>query len=217
MKLLLAQLQLLQHGQLEPADVPLLAAFGLIEGQDGLIQQPAGILLLRLGHPEPTGQIEAALPGHELEMEQAHQLMNASLQRAIRSGQHHRELIATEPVGMATVGLLQLVGHRLQQPISDLITEQIIDLLEALEIEHHQGARLAGMQGAGELLLQGTAVAKSGQGIEQGEPAIRQVGTNEGGHQGAAGQQQDQLPDLQPEQAAADLADRTLRSWPERI
>ncbi len=51
MKLLLAQLQLLQHGRLKPADVPLLAAFGLIEGQDGLIQQPAGILLLRLGHP----------------------------------------------------------------------------------------------------------------------------------------------------------------------
>ncbi len=78
-------------------------------------------------------------------MEQAHQLMNASLQRAIRAGQHHRELVATEPVGVATVGLLQLVGYRLQQPITYLITEQIIDLFEALEIEHHQGARLAGM------------------------------------------------------------------------
>ena len=210
MKLMLTQLQLLQHGRFEPADVPLLAAFGLIEGQDGLIQQPAGILLLRLGHPEPTGKIEAALPGHELEMEQAYQLMNAGFQRAIRAGQHHRELVATEPVGVAIVGLLQLVRHRLQQPITDLIAEQIIDLLEALEIEHHQGASLAGMQSARELLLQGAAVAKPGQGIEQREPAIRQVGANEGGHQGAAGQQQYQLPDLQPEQAAADLADRTL-------
>ncbi len=39
------------------------------------------------------------------------------------------------------------------------------------------------MQGAGELLLQGAAVAKPGQGIEQGEPTIRQIGANEGGHQ----------------------------------
>jgi hypothetical protein len=66
------------------------------------------------------------------------------------------------------------------------------------------------MQCARELLLQGTAVAKLGQGIEQGKPTVRQIGANEGSDQSATGQQQDQLPDLQPEQAVADLADRML-------
>ncbi len=210
MKLLLTQLQLLQHGRLKPADRPFLATLGLVKGQDGLIQQPGGILLLRLGDPEPTGQIEAALPGHELEMEQIHQLMNGGFQRIICLGQHHGKFVTTEAVSVTAMSLLQLVGHHLQQPITDLITQQIIDLLEALEIEHHQGAHIIDMQSARELLLQGTAVAKLGQGIEQGKPTVRQIGANEGCDQSATGQQQDQLPDLQPEQAVADLADRML-------
>jgi hypothetical protein len=56
-----------------------------------------------------------------------------------------------------------------------------------------------------------------GHGIEQGEATILQIGLNEGKDQHTAHHQQDQLPDLDPEQALAQLVEEASRSWPERI
>lgn len=62
-------------------------------------------------------------------------------------------------------------------------------------------------QGLPELPLQGPTVAKPGHGIEQGEATILQIGSNEGKDQHTAHHQQDQLPDLDPEQALAQLVE----------
>ncbi|MNT60211.1 hypothetical protein D3C72_1977750 [compost metagenome] len=61
-----------------------------------------------------------------------------------------------------------------------------------------------------QLRLQGAAIPQPGHGIEQGEATVLQIDANEGKHQDAPRHQQDQLPDLQPEQALADLVDRGL-------
>ena len=99
-------------------------------------------------------------------------------------------------------------GDRLQQAIADLITEQIIDLFEPFQIQHHQGLGMIALQGLSELSLQGAAIAKPGHGVEQGEAAILQIGADQGKHQHASHYQQDQLPDLDPEQALAQLIER---------
>ena len=143
-------------------------------------------------------------------MKQRHQIADLHRQRLLAGGQDHRKLVTAQPVGIPLMGLLQLAGHRLQQPIAHLITEQIVDLLEALEIEYHQRQYAGGLQGTRQLLLQCPTITEPGQGIAQGETPILQIGPDQGIDQHAAGRQQDELPDLQPEQGIADLVDRRL-------
>ncbi|MNC14752.1 hypothetical protein D3C75_625400 [compost metagenome] len=208
MQLALAHAQGGLHRRLVP-DQGRIVPLGLIQRQYGLLQQLIPILPLPgPGHSEAAGQIEAALPGHELELQQAHHGFHLGFETGLLAGQDHGKFISPQPVGTARIGLPQPRGHRLQQAIPDLVAEQIIDLLEPLQIQHHQGLDTATLQGLPELALQGAAIAESGHGVEQGETAILQIGADQGKHQHAPHHQQDQLPDLDPEQALAQLIER---------
>ncbi len=208
MQLTLTHAQGRLHRWLEP-DQGRIVPLGLIQCQYGLLQQLIRVLPFHSpGYPETTGKIEAALPGHELELQQAHHGVHLGFEAGLLASQDHCKFVPPQPVSPTGIGLPQPGGDRLQQAIADLITEQIIDLFEPFQIQHHQGLGMIALQGLSELSLQGAAIAKPGHGVEQGEAAILQIGADQGKHQHAPHHQQDQLPDLDPEQALAQLIER---------
>src|SRR5712692_10884091 len=79
-----------------------------------------------------------------------------------------RELVSSDPRGgvRGAESLLQPLPHLLQQLVADGVTEDVVDGLEPVEVQHHQRDTLALAPGALEGLVQ--AVEK--------ERAIREVG-----------------------------------------
>src|SRR5579862_8255275 len=94
---------------------------------------------------------------------------------AIRDDDH--ELVAAEPAHLG--GTRELVGD-LDEALADLdeqliagrMTQRVVDVLEAVEIEQGDGYRalVAAGQQTSELLLQGEAIGKTGQRIIMSEP-----------------------------------------------
>jgi hypothetical protein len=124
MQLALAHAQGGLHRRLVP-DQGRVVPLGLVQRQYGLLQQLIRILSLNgPGHPEAAGQIEAALPGHELELQQAHHGLHLGFEAGLLAGQDHGKFISPQPVGPTWIGLPQPCGHRLQQAITDLVAEQ---------------------------------------------------------------------------------------------
>ena len=71
-------------------------------------------------------------------------------------GEQHHELVATDPVG----GVLrahrrpQALGQGTEARVAGLVAERVVDLLQAVEIEHHDAEARAGASAAGELALE---------------------------------------------------------------
>ncbi len=91
-------------------------------------------------------------------------------------GQHDLELVAPDPADVAHVPdhLLQPRRELLEQFIARGMTQRVVDLLEAVEIEHHQCAALLGIAVGFERLveprLHPAAIGQPGQRIELRHP-----------------------------------------------
>ena len=74
----------------------------------------------------------------------------------------------SSPPSRATVSapgttLLQPLGHRAQQRVADRMAEHVVDALEAVEIEEHDGELVAAAQRLLHLVLEQHAVRQIGQ------------------------------------------------------
>ena len=72
-------------------------------------------------------------------------------------GQDQHELLAAEAARhvATTHGALQQTTEVAQQGVADVVTERIVELLEEVEVDHHDAERAAAAFGAAELALEG--------------------------------------------------------------
>ena len=89
-------------------------------------------------------------------------------ERIAAIGNDHDELVAAEPADLAAIAgdVGQAVADFDQQLVAGRMTERVVDVLEAVEVEQRDRGRLlaavAGQQ-ASQLLLQGQAVGQAGE------------------------------------------------------
>ncbi len=74
----------------------------------------------------------------------------------LNPGQDRLELVAAEPADLPILAehFGEAAGHLLQQFVADRVAERVVDLLEAIEVDDHQGAAPAAGVGIGERLVQ---------------------------------------------------------------
>ena len=95
----------------------------------------------------------------------------AELAAIVDVGQDHLELVAAEAADLATRpnDARQALRDLLEQVVARRVAERVVDLLEAVEIEHHQRAaalgRLVGGQRGGQPLDHAVAIGQTGQRI----------------------------------------------------
>ena len=100
-------------------------------------------------------------------------------------GQDDRELVATDPEGpiRAAQAGRDLRSHAAQEEVAGRVTGRVVDLLELVEVEEHQGERPAVADGGRplpfDLLLEAAVVAQAGQSVEEGLGAGLIVGALE--------------------------------------
>ena len=87
--------------------------------------------------------------------------------------QHERELVAAEPrrQHVGREGLPQPAGHALQQAVAGRVAEAVVDLLEAVEIEHDDREGPRRREPVGDLADHGPAVGQAGELVRAREPA----------------------------------------------
>ena len=125
MQLTLTHAQGRLHRWLEP-DQGRIVPLGLIQCQYGLLQQLIRVLPFHSpGYPETTGKIEAALPGHELELQQAHHGVHLGFEAGLLASQDHCKFVPPQPVSPTGIGLPQPGGDRLQQAIAATGAERV--------------------------------------------------------------------------------------------
>ena len=84
----------------------------------------------------------------------------SAARRRRAADEQHRELVATEPcdqIGRAAGGA-QSVGDLDEQSVAHVVTERVVDLLEAVEVDHQHDAPVVGVgEARGERDLEGQA------------------------------------------------------------
>ena len=108
--------------------------------------------------------------------EHRHHNVDGRAQRSDRS-KNQRELIAADAAKAIAIASprAETLGHGLQQPVADLMTERVIDHLEVIEIEVNHGNVAAflprSFRHARQLLEKAGAVAQMGHRVSQRQPA----------------------------------------------
>mmetsp|Transcript_6689 Transcript_6689/g.27999 ORF Transcript_6689/g.27999 Transcript_6689/m.27999 type:complete len:689 (+) Transcript_6689:1417-3483(+) len=124
-----------------------LLGLGGIHGQLGAAQQQVDVLAMlgKQGDADAGAQVDGFVVDLQrlLEVLQDGQGRLAGGAR-VGLGQQHRELVARQPrehrMGRRAQRL-QALGHALQQPVPDLVAEHVVDMLEAVQVQHQHGAR----------------------------------------------------------------------------
>ena len=88
----------------------------------------------------------------------------------------HRELVAAEP-GDDVVGpelVLQTARHLHQELVAGVVTQAVVDELEAIKVQKHHGKALLGMvdgrlHGGAQMLAKAAPVGQAGQGVVEGD------------------------------------------------
>ena len=87
-------------------------------------------------------------------------------------GEHHGELIAPEPGDERVIvdHLGDPFGDLAQEDVALVVTEGVVDFLEAVEVDEHHDDRLVGLaidQGLAQLVIEASPVREAGQGVVQ--------------------------------------------------
>jgi hypothetical protein len=152
---------------------------GVIHRRVGVAQQGVGILAVAreqadadarrgvqhmIGHLVILGQTALDLAGNA-----------GGGQRTVDFRQDHDEFIAAQP-GYQVAGpdaAAQALRHFLQQFVADVMAQRVVDVLEIVEIDQHQGQLpglpLADAQGVGELGIERQTVGQVGQRVVIGQ------------------------------------------------
>ena len=154
---------------------PLTGGLGLVHGDLGPLQQFLGLTCV-VGE-QGVADRRRGLHLQVLEGQRCRDAVEDLLGDALGAaravaGEHHRELVATEPgdeVGAAPqVG--ETGGHLTQQGVAVVVAERVIDLFELIEVEHEQrdvGARVGTAELLTETLHQVRTVRQTRQRIVQ--------------------------------------------------
>ncbi|MEE2764745.1 MAG: hypothetical protein VYA91_14780 [Pseudomonadota bacterium] len=160
-------------------DLPLAAAFllGLVHGHVGMHDQllfgPA--MVRNQGCADADGVLDH--PVLALQRDLSVQLLGQFLQEAfellgVDVHQHHGEFVARQSAdGVAATDTgTQGPGDLDQHTVADRVAVDIVDLLEAVDVNEDDGARPARIQDFLEIVLKTAAVADAGQWIVVGQP-----------------------------------------------
>ena len=123
----------------------------------------------------------AAAQGHERLREHRDDLLGdfTKIAAIVHVGQDHLEFVAAQTPDLAILGNdpLQALRHLLEQIVTGRVPQRVVHLLEAIEIQHHQGAAALrcdiGRKRRFEALFHAVPVGKAGKRIVLGE--VRRV------------------------------------------
>ena len=98
--------------------------------------------------------------------------------RGVCAGQQDGELVAAQ-AGQDVVGLqsfaAQALGHGAQQPVAEAVAQHVVDMLEAVHVQQHDGAGravfLGAQDGLAQVVAELLAVGQVGQRILVGQAA----------------------------------------------
>ncbi len=131
------------------------------------------------------------------------------------AGQHGLEFVAAQPANLAVVphDRSQPLGDLAKQRVADRMAERVVDVLEAIEVDHEQRAALLAMSGVAqrfvERLAHHGAVGQRRQRVEPGEARDLAFGPALLGKVGADA--------AKAEEAAALVEDRIARKRPVNV
>ena len=159
----------------EGDDEALAARLGGHHGDLGACDELARIGCV-LGPDGDTGGDRELSDGFGLERRQllADPLRERGRAVDVSCGKDHRELLTADSADhvACTHGRAEDVGDLLEQVVADPVSVDVVDLLEVVEVEHHDRDRLVRGRRAQELLpepvMEGAVVVEAGQGVRLG-------------------------------------------------
>ncbi len=197
----LQQLQLLAgvavHRRVEKAVAVFAGALGVVHRRVGIHQQFFGTLAVARveGDTDAGGDLQVMVGHPERACDQADLTCRQS-QGIIGFGQLHQqhELITADPRQsvLAAQVFAQAQGHVPQQQIAHVVTKGVVDRLETIQVDEHQGEAAAlllhPVHGLVDTISQQYPVGQSGEGVVQGQLGQFPVGQGQRlGQLGGAG------------------------------
>ena len=156
-------------------DDPATGTLGFVEGEVDVAKEHLGALEAS-GLGDPGGERDAGAITQTLALKTLGEQEGAP--RALIWEQHH-ELIATDPVGgvVGPHGRAQALAQGAEARVAGLVAERVVDLLQTVEVEHHDAEARARASTARELalevLVEGTMVAEASEVV--GESSLREL------------------------------------------
>ena len=197
----------------------MLAATGGLRGVErevGVADERVGARAARVADGDPDRRADRHLMAFDhvgardlLDQRSGERFEQADVDRA---GQHRLEFVAAEAADLAVIAhhRFQPLGDLAQQRVADRVAERVVDVLEAIEVDHEQRAALLAMGGVAqrfvERLAHHRAVGQAGQRIEPREARNLALGLALLGEVGADA--------AKAEEAAALVEDRIARKRP---
>ena len=155
-----------------------LLAFGHVHGDFGAAEQQVGVVAMigGAGHADARAQVHGVVVEGEGRLERAQDALGER-DRLVGAGvgQQHGEFVAAQAgefcAGVALNLGAQAPGHGLQQAVAKAVAQHVVDVLEAVHVQHQHGAGVARRQRRLQVQAKLHAVGQGGEGVFVGQAA----------------------------------------------